>query len=436
MEIKDFEVEQWMNLWETKCTYNVAETCVYSLSLDQLFELTGGDKQAFLDAFAARRLTYGDIEGRPDLLSGIAKLYRTVAPEHIIPTHGAAGANALVLSTLVNPGDHVVSVMPTYQQLYSIPEMCGAAVDVLHLEKENGYHVDVEALDALCTPETKVICINNPDNPTGALLDGETLRAIVEVARKNDAWLHCDEVYRHLNQTDEYAESVVDLYDKGVTTSSMSKVWSLAGIRLGWCITKDEQLRRDLLSHRDYNLISCGLFDEAVGAYALAHADAILDRSRRIVRENLATLLEWVESEPHLSVVPPEAGTTALVYYDYDIPSYDFCTDMVKFNGAFVTPGDCFEEPKSFRVGYGYSDDTANCASNGEIERGLAEGAFGLDHVLGELGDVLVGKVPGRMSAEDVTVFDSAGTALLDIACAKIALDAAARRGLGTVAEL
>ena len=179
-----------------------------------------------------------------------------------------------MLSTLVNPGDHVVSVMPTYQQLYSIPEMCGAAVDVLHLEKENGYHVDVEALDALCTPETKVICINNPDNPTGALLDGETLRAIVEVARKNDAWLHCDEVYRHLNQTDEYAESVVDLYDKGVTTSSMSKVWSLAGIRLGWCITKDEQLRRDLLSHRDYNLISCGLFDEAVGAYALAHADA------------------------------------------------------------------------------------------------------------------------------------------------------------------
>lgn len=246
MEIKDFEVEQWMNLWETKCTHNVAETCVYSLSLDQLFELTGGDKQAFLDAFAARRLTYGDIEGRPDLLSGIAKLYRTVAPEHIIPTHGAAGANALVLSTLVNPGDHVVSVMPTYQQLYSIPEMCGAAVDVLHLEKENGYHVDVEALDALCTPETKVICINNPDNPTGALLDGETLRAIVEVARKNDAWLHCDEVYRHLNQTDEYAESVVDLYDKGVTTSSMSKVWSLAGIRLGWCVTKDEQLRRDL----------------------------------------------------------------------------------------------------------------------------------------------------------------------------------------------
>lgn len=89
MEIKDFEVEQWMNLWETKCTYNVAETCVYSLSLDQLFELTGGDKQALLDASRrAASPTATSRVARP--LSGIAKLYRTVAPEHIIPTHGAA----------------------------------------------------------------------------------------------------------------------------------------------------------------------------------------------------------------------------------------------------------------------------------------------------------------------------------------------------------
>ncbi|MFR7404273.1 MAG: aminotransferase class I/II-fold pyridoxal phosphate-dependent enzyme [Coriobacteriaceae bacterium] len=164
---------------------------MYSLSLDQLFELTGGDKQAFLDAFAARRLTYGDIEGRPDLLSGIVSSTAPWRPAHHPHPRGRRRQRTRALDA-GEPGRHVVSVMPTYQQLYSIPEMCGAAVDVLHLEKENGYHVDVEALDALCTPETKVICINNPDNPTGALLDGETLRAIVEVARKNDAWLHCD----------------------------------------------------------------------------------------------------------------------------------------------------------------------------------------------------------------------------------------------------
>lgn len=360
MEIKDFEVEQWMNLWETKCTHNVAETCVYSLSLDQLFELTGGDKQAFLDAFAARRLTYGDIEGRPDLLSGIAKLYRTVAPEHIIPTHGAAGANALVLSTLVNPGDHVVSVMPTYQQLYSIPEMCGAAVDVLHLEKENGYHVDVEALDALCTPGDEGHLHQQSRQSHGRPArrrdaaghrGGGAQERRVAALRRGVPPLEPDRRVRRVGRRPLRQGRHHQLHEQGVVAG---------GHPSGWCVTKDEQLRRDLLSHRDYNLISCGLFDEAVGAYALAHADAILDRSRRIVRENLVTLLEWVESEPHLSVVPPEAGTTALVYYDYDIPSYDFCTDMVKFNGAFVTPGDCFEEPKSFRVGYGYSDDTAN----------------------------------------------------------------------------
>lgn len=356
MEIKDFAVEQWMNEWETKCRYNVAETCTYSVTLDQLFEICGGDRRKFMDEFASRRLTYGDIEGQPRFLEGICGLHKTVAPEHVVPTHGAAGANALVLSTLVGPGDHVVSIMPTYQQLYSIPEMCGAKVDILHLEKNEGYHVNVERLDELCGDNVKVICINNPDNPTGALLSKEKLEEIVAVARKHDAWLVCDEVYRLLTQDGSYQESVVDLYERGVVTSSMSKVWSLAGLRLGWCVTKSPELRRALLSHRDYNLISCGMFDEAVAAYALEHADKILERSRKIVRQNLSALMEWVESEPHLSVVRPEAGTTALVYYDYDVDSYDFCIGMIKETGALVTPGDCFEEPRSMRIGYAYSD--------------------------------------------------------------------------------
>lgn len=364
MKIKDFKVEQWMNAWETKCRYNVAETCTYSMSLDEVFELCEGSAEAgakardeFLSTFCKRRLTYGDIEGNPKFLQGICGLYQTVKPEHVISTHGAAGANHLVLTTLCEPGDHVVSVMPTYQQLYSIPEMCGAKVSILHLDKDQHYHVDVERLEALCGDDVKVICINNPDNPTGALLSEEEIRNIVNIARRHDAWLVFDEVYRLLVQdSDAFTTSPIDLYDKAVVVSSMSKVWSMAGVRLGWCITKDVQLRHDLLSHRDYDLISCGLFDEEVAAYALAHRDAILGRSHRIVRQNLQVLTEWVDSEPHLSFVRPEAGTTALVYYDYDIDSYDFCVDMVKTAGALVTPGDAFEEPHSMRIGYAYSD--------------------------------------------------------------------------------
>jgi aspartate/methionine/tyrosine aminotransferase len=366
MQIKDFKVEQWMNEWETKCTYNVAETCTYSVTLNQLFDICDGDgtegsgrtaRDEFLDTFAKRRLTYGDIEGNPKFLDGICSLYETVKPEHIITTHGAAGANYLVLSTLCEPGNHVVSVMPTYQQLYSIPEMCGATVKILHLEKEHHYHVDPEKLDDLCDENTNVICINNPNNPTGGLLSEKEIRAIVDVAKKHDAWLVFDEVYRLLVQdSDSFTTSPIDLYEKAVVVSSMSKVWSLAGIRLGWCITKSEELRHDLLSHRDYDLISCGLFDEEIAAYALAHKDKILERSRRIVRQNLKVLTDWIESEPYLSFVKPEAGTVALVYYDYDIDSYDFCTRMIQTTGALVTPGDAFEEPQSMRIGYTYSD--------------------------------------------------------------------------------
>lgn len=356
MHIKDFAVEQWMNAWETKCRYNVAETCCYSLSLAELFELADESLEGFAARNSGRRLTYGAIEGSPEFLAGVASLYRTVGPEHVIPTHGAAGANMLALSTLCSPGDHVVAVMPTYQQLYSIPAMCGAEVSALHLDRENRYHVDLEELQSLCRPSTKLICINNPNNPTGALLTTQELLDIVEVARAQDAWLLCDEVYRPLNCQGAWQESVSDLYDKAITTSSMSKAWSLAGLRLGWVVCKDAELRRQLLSHRDYDLISCGMIDDALGAFALAHKDAILARSRRIVTANHQVLMDWVASEPHLSVVEPEGGTTALVYYDYPVDSYEFCTRMVQETGALVTPGDCFEEPRSMRLGYAYSD--------------------------------------------------------------------------------
>ena len=357
MKIKAFAVEEWMNKYEDGAKYNIAETCVDSVSLDELFALTGEDKQAFLDAFCAKRLTYGDIFGRPEFKSGVCKLYKTVQPGDIVPTHGAAGANHHVFCSLISPGDRVISIMPTYQQLYSIPESIGAELAVMHLKQENGYLVDLDELRALVTPETKMICINNPNNPTGALMSGERLRAIVDIARSVGAYVLCDEVYRHLTQQDEWCESIADIYEKGISVSSMSKVFSLAGLRLGWIACRDKAAIAAFLSHRDYNLISCGMFDEAVAALALRHSDVMLARNRGIVRDNLAILDEWIKAHPHFYYTKPQAGTTALVYYDYDIPSYEFCTRMYHSAGAFVTPGDCFEQPKSMRIGYAYGKD-------------------------------------------------------------------------------
>lgn len=364
MKIEPFKVEEWMNAYETGARYNIAETCVDSVSLDELFELTGENKGKCWNEFSSQRLTYGYIEGNPSLKEGICSLYHTLKPDEIVPTHGAAGANHHIFYSLLEPGDRVISIIPTYQQLYAIPKSYGADVKMLHLKAENGYLPDLEELKRLAVSGTKMICINNPNNPTGALMSRELLMQIVEIARSVDAYVLCDEVYRHLTQKDEWCESIVDLYEKGISVSSMSKVFSLAGLRLGWIAAHDQDVIKTCLSHRDYNLVSCGMFDEHLAGIALKHCDKLLARNRAIVRTNLEILNDWVQSELHMSYQKPQAGTTALVFYDFDMDSYEFCERMYYETGAFVTPGDCFEEKHSIRIGY--ASDTQ------ELKDGLA----------------------------------------------------------------
>lgn len=358
MNIKPFAVEEWMNAYETGARYNIAETCVDSISLDELFELSGTHKESFLNKLCARRLTYGYIEGSPDLKEGIAALYHTIRPDEIVPAHGASGANHHVFYSLINPGDKVISIMPSYQQLYSIPASLGAKVEILHLKKENSYLPDLEELEEMARGGVKMICLNNPNNPTGALMSPEILKKVVDIAKKSDAYLLVDEVYRHLNQDDEWQPSIVDMYEKGISTSSMSKVFSLAGVRLGWIATHDKDALKQFWSHRDYNLISCGMIDDTIAALALASKNQILERNKKIIRENLDILDHWIQKEPRLSYVKPKAGTTALVYYDFPIDSYTLCRRMYGSCGTFVTPGDCFDEPHSMRIGYAADRDT------------------------------------------------------------------------------
>ncbi|MFI3228261.1 MAG: aminotransferase [Clostridia bacterium] len=355
MKIKPFAVEEWMNEYENGAKYNIAETCVNSVTLNELFELTGIDKQTFFDDFSKKRLTYGDIEGNPTFKAGICKLYKTAKPDEIVTTHGASGANHHVFYSLIEPNDKVISIMPTYQQLYSIPEGFGARVEMLELKPENGYLIDLEELRKIATKDTKLICINNPNNPTGALMSEEMLMNIVEIAREVDAYILCDEVYRHLTQKDEWCTSIVDLYEKGISVSSMSKVFSLAGLRLGWIISHDKEFIKSCFSHRDYNHVSCGMFDETIAGIALEHSEVFLDRNRDIVRENAKILDEWIQSQPKVSYFKPQAGTTSLVHYELEINSRDFCDELYKTTGTLVVPGDCFEQPKSIRIGYACS---------------------------------------------------------------------------------
>ena len=351
MKIKPFGVEIWMNQYETQCAYNLAETCVESLTVAQLLDLAG-KRGAILGELLPLKLTYGAIEGSERLRGNIASLYSRQEPENVTITHGAIGANALLYATLVEPGDRVISVLPTYQQHYSIPESLGADVQVHKLREENGFLPDLDEIARLITPNTKLIALTNPNNPTGSLMDRAMMQRIADLAARVGAYVLCDEVYRGVDQAgDALTVSMADLYERGISTGSMSKAFSLAGLRLGW-IVGPRDLIHAVSIHRDYNTISVGMLDDHFASIALEHRDAILKRSRAIVRENLAVLDRWIAEEPAISYVKPKGGTVALLKYDLDMPSRDFCVRLLEAEGVMFTPGSALDMEGYVRIGY------------------------------------------------------------------------------------
>lgn len=364
MFIEPFKVEIWMNEWETRCTYNLAETCVASITIEELLALSGRSEDDLAELLSMK-LTYGHIEGSDRLRAAISKLYNNKSIEDITITHGTIAANMLVHKGLVARGDHVVSIIPTYQQHYSIPRSIEAEVATLSLEAKNSFLPDLNRLRALVTPVTKLIAFTNPNNPTGALIERPMLEDIAAIADSVGAYLLCDEVYRGTGQVgDGMVPSVVDIYNKGISTAGMSKVFSLAGLRVGWVVAPRE-LTEKIMIHRDYDTISVGMINDHFAAMALESADKLLARSQSITRENLAILDNWVNHEPRVDWVKPRAGTTAMLKLDIPMNSRDFCIDLVKKTGVMLTPGDAFDMEGYVRIGY------AN--ERGILEAGLSK---------------------------------------------------------------
>jgi aspartate/methionine/tyrosine aminotransferase len=370
MYIEPFKVEIWMNEWETRCTYNLAETCVASISVEELLALSGGSADD-LSGLLSMKLTYGDIEGSPRLRTAIANLYANQCAEDITVTHGTIAANMLVHKAIVEPDDHVLSIVPTYQQHYSIPKSIQADVTPLALREEDGFLPNLEALKASVKPNTKLIAFTNPNNPTGALIERPMLEDMADIADSVGAYLLCDEVYRGTAQVgDGMSPSIVDLYSKGISTAGMSKVFSLAGLRVGWVIAPQE-VREQVLIHRDYDTISVGMINDHFAAIALEHADKVLARSHEITRGNLALLEAWIAKEPKVSWVKPRAGTTAMLKFNIPVTAREFCIDLVTKTGVMLTPGDAFDMEGYARIGFANNEQT------------LTEGLAALSEYLG-----------------------------------------------------
>lgn len=358
MKIDTFKVERWMNEFEERAVYNLAETCIDSLTLKELLKLCKKEQEEYLATLAETRLSYSHIFGSPELRKGISSLYENVDPDNIVPTHGAVGANNMIITTLISSEDNMVCVLPTYQQHYSIPASIGADVRILKLTMENNYLPDLDELRSLVDQNTKMITINNPNNPTGSLILPDMLKEIAEIARGVGAYLLSDEVYRSISEDGSYMTSVLDVYEKGISVGSMSKSFSLAGLRMGWIAANDPEVIEQVKERRDYDTISCGVLDDKLAALALANKEAVIERNRNIVLKNRAILDEWVSETPEVKYVRPAAGTTALVYYDRDILSYDLCKRLLETKGVLFTPGSCFEMEGAVRIGYAFDSVT------------------------------------------------------------------------------
>lgn len=349
MKIDKFKVEKWFNEYEKDAVYDLADTCVESLSVDELLELTG---ENVVEVFS-RKLNYGAIHGSDRLKNAISAMYERQSKENITVAHGAIGANHLVMLTLVEPDDKVVSIVPTYQQHYSIPKSFGANVEMFFLKEENNWLPDLDELEKIVGNNTKLICMNNPNNPTGAVIPDEMLRKIVEIAKKSNAYILCDEVYRGLNHNgNPFSISIADIYDKGISTGSMSKVFSLAGLRLGW-IAANNEIIEQINSQREYNTISVGILDDYFASIAIENKDKIIKRNLEKIATGKKILTDWVENEPKVRLVTPQGGTTAFVYYDAPLSSIELCKRLQAETGVMILPGETLEMDKYLRIGYG-----------------------------------------------------------------------------------
>jgi len=363
MHIEPFKVEIWMNAWETRCDLNLAETCVDSLTVEELLRISG-QNDASLSALLPLKMTYGEIIGSDRLRDAVAGLFFDQTRDAVTITHGAIAANALVHKALVSRGDQVIAVVPSYQQHYSIPESIGAEVRLHQLHETNAFLPDLDLLRQQITPSTRLIALTNPNNPTGALIQRPMLEEIAGIARDVGAYILCDEVYRGTDQVgDGMSASIVDVYEKGISTGSMSKAYSLAGLRLGWIVAPPE-VTEAVHIHRDYDTISVGAISDHLATLALENRSAILARSHAIPRSNLARLSDWVDSQPLIHWIKPQSGTTALLRIDVPMTSRAFCVALLEETGVMFTPGDAFDMEGYVRIGFGNQPDV--------FEEGLA----------------------------------------------------------------
>ena len=357
MELQPFALERLQSIWEHRVAWNISESGVHPLRLDEL-----ADRQEDRDALAEQHLAYTQTNGTQELRTVIASLYDGATAEHVQVTNGGSEANWIVLWRLVTPGDELVVMTPNYMQSAGIIRALGATVRPWSMIPVDGctgepprWRLDLAALETLVSPRTRAIVICNPNNPTGTRLTTKDVQAVCDVARRSGTWVVSDEIYRGAERDSVETPSAWGRYDRVIVTSGLSKAYGLPGLRIGWVVAAPS-LVDELWGVHDYTTIAPGALNDRLARMALSpeKRDRILARTRGIIVSNYAIVRRWIERRaPALWHAPPDAGAIAFVRYAHQIGSTQLVERLRDQHSVLVVPGDHFEMDGYLRIGFG-----------------------------------------------------------------------------------
>ena len=346
-----FELEQYQSRWERTVEINLADSSVKCLKTNEW--LTEEEQQALLNT----GLFYPEVNGTTELRTRIAALYPGATAKNVLVTVGAAQANSLVCSTLLNPGDEVVVVSPGYRQVWGLAASAGCVAKELALRPERGWRAEMDELDALVNERTKLVAVVNPNNPTGSIFTPAEMVRIVAACARVGAWLHADEVYVGTEHGDVPETATFwGLYDRLICTSSLSKAYALAGLRIGWAIA-DEETIEALWRRHEYAVIAAAAPSMTMAEFAVEPAKRrwLLTRQKELTKCGWDVMNEWIAGQGGLFSVARSAATAiAFVRYHLPVPSFELAERIRTETRLLVAPGALLGAEHHLRITLGY----------------------------------------------------------------------------------
>ena len=353
MKIEQFKMERMQSTWENVVDYNLSESGVHPLSLQEL--VTEKELQEILRL----ELGYTQTNGTPPLRENIARLYPGASLEQILVTAGSSEANFLLMWRTLEPGQEVIFELPNYMQMYGLQRAFGAKPKYFWLREENNWAPDLDELSRLVTDKTRMIVLTNPNNPTGAILSENEMTAIVNLADKAGAWILADEVYQGAEREGRTTSSFWGKYDKIIVVNGLSKAYGLPGLRIGWIVGPRDFVQATWPYH-DYTTISPSALSDKLATLALAPGarEKILNRTRGILKKNFPLLDSWLKGHgPLFRFIPPQAGAICFARYNLKVNSTKLVEKLIHDKSVLLVPGDHFEMDGHLRFGFGSEEE-------------------------------------------------------------------------------